>query len=677
MPNYTNILYWKWDHTIFENNNMENKLMDIIERSNFELLYIAYHHINYTISDPRILDLVRRCNDILCSSGRKLMLDMDIRIRGEEFNEVYPGEKGFLTRFIELELDQSGNSSVEFENLSLGRPERKTFNEPPEYIINGWAFNLLDEKRFLPETLVNIKECTYINKVDDFNTRITIKAGKENACKNVLIYPAIRHAIPDLFSPNLYEFYSSMFEIVKNIPVGGSATDEWGYDHVIEFENDIYFCRYFPFSPFMCMEYQKLTGRRMEDDLLYFLYAPSDDDGLSMLTVSNYLEVLRAKMKENNDWFYHKSKEVFGPDTFIGVHPTHWGDATDFYLDIVLNGFDWWEVKRDFAQTDEWVLIPIRLALAHKWGGNVWYNMWYSGNTTLKETYFEETWVNVRYGGRTHYLGYECPKEPGVLELKQEGILEEMDVMEKEVRKINDFQTSQPDSRVLVIFGMEAVSCWNICDPGSRIWRRNGGTLTKVLKFTKKLFDSRYLCDLIPSSEIANGSLKLVGGKAVYGTQSYDAVVFLLPEGIRKEVFEFLEQYYKVNRNLIMIGNCNYFSNGEKASECFNRFAAGIKHYLSNIESIDECIEILKEWGVQGNIFENGCLYQDGSAIFTTNGLKNVGNELKVDVVVNGHRIEFEGKDFMAIDIDGRGKTQRFSSGKCNSLKVGGKIVDL
>jgi len=228
MPNYTNILYWKWDHTIFENNNMENKLMDIIERSNFELLYIAYHHINYTISDPRILDLVRRCNDILCSSGRKLMLDMDIRIRGEEFNEVYPGEKGFLTRFIELELDQSGNSSVEFENLSLGRPERKTFNEPPEYIINGWAFNLLDEKRFLPETLVNIKECTYINKVDDFNTRITIKAGKENACKNVLIYPAIRHAIPDLFSPNLYEFYSSMFEIVKNIPVGGSATDEWG-----------------------------------------------------------------------------------------------------------------------------------------------------------------------------------------------------------------------------------------------------------------------------------------------------------------------------------------------------------------------------------------------------------------------------------------------------------------
>lgn len=672
MPNYKNIIYWKWDYPIFEENKMENDLADIIKRSNFDFLYISFHHICYPFSDSRLLDLIRKCSDILISTGRELLLDIDVRNEGEEFNKAYPGHKGFLTRFIELDLDHSGKGSIEFKSSLNGRVGRKKPDGQAEYIINSWAFSLFDKMHFLPETLVNIKECTYIERLDDLSTKITVAAGIENAGKKVLLYPAIRHAIPDLFSPHLYEFYSSMFELVKDIPLGGAATDEWGYDLALEVENDHYFSRHFPFSPFMCSEYKKLTGRDMEEDMLYFLYSPSDNTGLSTMAVSGYLEVFRAKMKENNDWFYYKAKEVFGLDTFIGVHPTYWGDATDFYVDVILNGFDWWEVKRDYAQTDEWVQFPIRLALAHKWGGNVWYNMWYSGNTNIKETYYEETWINARYGGRTHYLGYECPNESGVFEMKQVGALEEMDEMEKEIKKLNDFQTSQPDSRVLVIFGMEAVSCWNICDPGSRIWGRNGGTLNKVLKFTKQLFDNKVLCDLIPSSEIANGSLELIDGKAKYGTQVYDAIIFLLPEGIRKDTLEFLQEYYKVNKNLIMFGDCKYFNNGEKATSVFNKFTDSIKYHLNNMDRIEESIEILRQWGVQDNVYENGCLYQDGSAIFTTKGLKHIGNELKVNAFVNGHKVEFEGEDFMAIGIDESGRVQRFAAGKCNILKIDG-----
>ena len=675
MPNYTSILYWKWDYSIFEENSLETKLRDIIKRSKFEFIYVSFHHISYPFSDSRMLDLVRRCSDILCSAGRKLLLDIDARNEGEEFNKAYPGHKGFFTRFIEFELDEFGQGNIELKNLSVGKVGRKVVNDPPEFIVNSWAFSLSDETHFYSDSLINIKNCTFIEKIDDLNTRIIVKGGTQNANKKVLIYPAIRHAIPDLFSPNLYEFYSTMFEHVKDFPLGGTATDEWGYELALKSQGDRYFCEHFPYSPFMSLEYQKHTGRCMEEDMLYFLYEPADKPGMSMLAISSYLEVLRGKLKENNDWFYDKSKEVFGPETFIGVHPTFWGDATDFYLDVILNGLDWWEVKRDYAQTDEWVLIPIRLALAHKWGGNVWYNMWYSGNTNIKETFFEETWINARFGGRTHYLGYECMPEPGVMTLKQEGVLEEMDAMEMEIRKINDFQISQPDSRVLVIFGMEAVSCWNICAPGSRIWERNGGTLNKVLRFTKDLFDSKYLCDLIPSSEISNGSLKLVNGKSQYGTQTYDAIIFLLPEGIRKDAFKFLREYYEVNKNLIMIGDCNYFSNGEKASEEFKNFTNSMEYPLNNIESVDQSIEILKNWKVPANIYKNGCVYQDGSMIFTTDGIRNTGNELKVEAIVNGHKVELEGEDFLAIAIDNIGKVQRFSAGKCDFLKVDDQLV--
>ena len=675
MPKYENILYWKWNYSIFEGDNLEKGLMDIIKRSSFNFLYVSFHHISYPFSDSKVLDAIKRCSRILYSNGRKLLLDIDVRNEGEEFSIRYPGHKAFYSRFIEFDLDHRGNGNIELRNLAVSKVGRRVVHDPPEFIINSWAFSLQDEQHYRPETLKNIKANTQIEEIDAFNTRIVVEAGAENAGKRVLVYPAIRHAIPDPFSPHLYDFFATMFDHVKDIPIGGTATDEWGFELALQQEGDNYFTEHFPFSPFMCEKYLEFTGGRMEDDMLYFLYSPSDNGGLTMAVVSKYLEVLRAKMKENNEWFYDKSKEVFGPETFVGVHPTFWGDPTDFYLDVILNGLDWWEVKRDYAQTDEWVLYPIRLALAHKWGGNVWYNMWYSGNTCIKETYFEETWINARYGGRTHYLGYECPNEPGVLPLKQEGILEEMDAMEMEIRKINDFQTSQPDSRVLVIFGIEAVSCWNICDPGSKVWRRNGGILNKALKFTKKLFDSRVLCDLIPSSEIVNGGLRMVGGKAVYGTQTYDAIVFLLPEGIRKEAFQFLQRYYEVNKQLILIGNCSQFSDGKDASESFKSFAGGIRHHLSNIDSVEESMKILKKWNVSFNTYDNGCVYQDGSVIFTTEGLKNIGNKLKIDVDIKGHRVKFAGEDFMAIDIDEGGKVKRFAAGNCDLLKINGTNV--
>lgn len=675
MPRYTNILYWKWDYSIFEENSLENKLMDIIQRSDFEFLYVSFHHIKYPFSDPRMLDLVRRCNSILTNAGRKLLLDIDARNEGEEFDRAYPGHKGFYTRFLEFSLDADGNGSIELKNLPVSKVGRKVVHDPPEFIVNSWAFTLADPSHFYVESLQNIKANTILEKIDEYRTKIRVAAGPQNGNKKVLIYPAIRHAIPDLFSPNLYNFYSTMFEHVQDLNLGGTATDEWGYELALQCEGDRYYSEHFPYSPFMAQDYKVHTGRDMAEDMLYFLYEPADQTGLGIRAVSSYLEVLRAKLKENNEWFYHKSKEVFGPETFIGVHPTFWGDATDFYLDVILNGLDWWEVKRDYAQTDEWVLYPIRLALAHKWGGKVWYNMWYSGNTNIKETFFEETWTNARFGGRTHYLGYECIPEPGVLTMSKEGVLEEMDAMESEIKKINEFQTSQPDSRVLVIFGMEAVSCWNICAPGARSWERNGGILNKVLKYTKKLFDNPYLCDLIPSSEIVNGSLKLEDGRARYGTQTYDAVIFLLPDGMRKEAFQFLKDYYEVNKNLIVVGDCSLFSDGDQAAGDFAEFAEKLEHHLHDIENVMPAIEILKKWEVPAQVYDNGCVYQDGSMIFTTNGEKNVGNHLTLDTEVSGHRVEFDGDDFMAIHINGNGRLERFAAGKCNRLKIDGQQI--
>ena len=59
--------------------------------------------------------------------------------------------------------------------------------------------------------------------------------------------------------------------------------------------------------------------------------------------------------------------------------------------------------------------------------------------------------------------------------------------------------------------------------------------------------------------------MKLKNGKAVYGTQSYDIIIYLLPECMDKSVMEFINKYASSNGNLIMNGECRLFNDGKSA----------------------------------------------------------------------------------------------------------------
>jgi hypothetical protein len=59
--------------------------------------------------------------------------------------------------------------------------------------------------------------------------------------------------------------------------------------------------------------------------------------------------------------------------------------------------------------------------------------------------------------------------------------------------------------------------------------------------------------------------------------------------------------------------------------------------------------------GVKANMGENYSVFEDGSVIFTTDGAENIGNPLTVSYDLDGHKVEFEGEDFLAIRLaDGK-----------------------
>lgn len=675
------IFYWKWREEAIRGGNLERHLSNMIHRFSFDLLYVSYHHLRRAFDDVDLMATAARCRKKLAEHGRKLLLDVDIRREFDGFSRRYPGVDTYVTRFLEVELDENGAGELKVQDIVHQRSRDKLAPPDGDYVIRAWAFRETDGRCYEPSTLREITNDVRMTSKDldgdgTWIKRIVVNAGRANGGKKALVFPAYRHLLPDPFSPQFSEYYSYLFTVAGRLDLDGVALDEYGYNVVIEGEEGSFFVQHYPYTPYLSKEYGNITGRALEDDLLHLAYAPSGNEGAALKVIDAYLQVLRDVMRRNNDWFYRTAKDTFGEETFVGVHPTFWGDPSDFTIDILLNGIDWWEVRRDYAQTDEMVVMPIRLALAHKWGGLVWYNMWYSQGSLVMDTYYRETWNNVRFGGRTHYLGYECPNEPGVFTLKHEGLLESLDRMERRVAKVNAFQQSQPDSRVLIVFGMEAVTNWRLNGHTDGRLLRNRGQLGKVLKFAESLFESGYLCDLVPSTEIANGDVSLVGGSARYGTQSFDAIIYLLPECIDRGVLQFLARYARRKGKLILHGRCTYFNDGRRATDEFAALLTGVEHYFADAMSTRDAMAILKKWNVPGNMPPGGCLYQDGSVIFTAPGVMENGNPLQVDCVVAGHRICFEGEDFLCLALGEEGRVARQASGSTGFLSVDGRPIN-
>jgi len=448
--------------------------------------------------------------------------------------------------------------------------------------------------------------------------------------------------LPDLANPNLTKFFRKMAHHANEVGADGIFSDEWGYDIILKIETPNPYddfklsIRHFSYSKYFEEEFQKIAGKSLIDNMLALFYNHDVD---RKEIVDAYWRTIRLICTRNEDEMYAITKEELGKDAFWGIHPTWWGNATKQNFEFFKNGFYWWDAKRDIAQTDEMVSFPIRTALAHRFYSPLWYNMWYSMGTRSIGGYFPETWTNLRYGGRTHYLGYECPNEGVVLELKPRGLLEAIERMDKRVRLFDEL-TSQPDCRVLLFFGFEALS--NYADYGQECpWVPENPRLIKVLDTCNKLFP-KMLCDLVPSYSVENGSLFVnKDGKVQYGNQVYDVVIAMYPNRMTKEADAFLR---KIDPKTLVVCDGKDFSD----------LGAQGAVILEDVPPVENLFYIAKELGAVENTIENGCVFQDGSVMFTTCDKEPTGNKLNIETILAGKKIVFHGEDALWVSQDGK-----------------------
>jgi hypothetical protein len=365
---------------------------------------------------------------------------------------------------------------------------------------------------------------------------------------------------------------------------------------------------------------------------------------------------------------FDMAKEFLGKDAFFGVHPTWWGTQNNLFMEGLHNGLDWWEVKRDFAQTDEEIIIPVRLSMSRTATYPVWYNMWYSMGTNDVRTFFRETYDDLRFAGRTHYLGYECRKEKCVLDMMDSDALELCSEMDEVVKKLNEFGAARPDTRVLTVFSYDAFTNPMISDPGARRHLEYSKNTHRIISFTEELFRSPCLVELVPSTEIDRGKVVLKDdGKVSYYGKEYDALILLVPDGISKKALALCKEYAKKGL-LLTVGGMEYFADGDKAAE---EFATLTTPYAFDFDvPVKDVLDALDTNRIARNVGENYTLFEDGSVIFAPYGKLHRGNPLSVDTEVLGHRIRFEGADLLAVRFK---DAPEFVYGDATLLEIDGK----
>lgn len=673
---YPQILYWKWNDELLDEKVLVEKANDIMKRSSFRDIAIAPHSMTKpeaSFHSPVMKALVRKVNELFTENGRRVIIDADMRhpLEYGSFFAKAPDKYVYQARLYQLDLDENGKAEIQVAqadhtkhvgfNHLFGLAKVDSLDAK---IAGAWCFQALENLYFKPDTVVDLKSFSVLEERGDALFWV-VNAGAENAGKRAIAYIQHKTPGPDRLTDEYLQCQMELIETLGDIPLYGITTDEWGIPQIIEAGA----------TPSLYMTdmtkqlYAEHCGRDLYADLLYFHYSPENDRGRSILVVNKYIETIRNRVTQGDHMIYDKIKEVFGKDAFVGFHPTWYCAPYGFAVETMHNGMDWWQVKRDFSQTVERVMIPIRLAMARGASEPVWYNMWYSQRTLDIRTYYAETWVNARFGGRTDYLGYEC-YEPGVVyTFREPGRLEMLSLMDESVIKLNDFQKTLPDSRVLMLFGMEAFTNWQVYDHGVTALSPNMKGHRETLLLAGGIFSENVLLDLVPSSEIDRGTLRIEDGRIKYFNHDYDAIVVAYPNGMTEKALTFVKDCTKLTKNVIGVGCCEYLNDGTKYDYAFE----GVEKTYGYKPDPKLVAKDLLDMGIKANMTANSCTFEDGSVIVTTEGTLNLFNPLETEFELDGHKVVFKGKDFLAIRLEDGKPDFRF--GEADLLTLDGESL--
>ena len=245
--------------------------------------------------------------------------------------------------------------------------------------------------------------------------------------------------------------------------------------------------------------------------------------------------------------------------------------------------------------------------------------------------------------------------------------IDSINKIENCARLLNNFNPSLPDVKLLVVFGMEALSNWYPDYTSRGVYDINDKL--NIEKKAVEIWNAGYMNALVPSDLIINQTLTLaMDGKLVMNGHKFDAILFLNPQYAREPVLKFLETYQKQGGKLMIEGKADRDFKGNLIPERF-------KHIYDKATVVGYDIEGLSKLGLKKNILPDGCKNEDGSYVFTDLHSLRTNQLASFSVNIDGDRYTGEYKGLVVLSADKKTGVKKFAAAGCKSLSRNGKVV--
>lgn len=656
---------WFWSKDEFEGEGYKT-FIDLHEKhAPFKLLTTSLRYPG-DLTDPAVHERIKAASLYAKDKGMALVMDLDIRLARDSFKAKYPGELQQLVILKEFELKGS-NGSVGVKGNALN--DHYTYGRTPYDVTEVKLLNVYSYQKkdglIQSGTVKDISQLASATETKD-SVYVTVTRPEGGAAVTACALVAVTLNTPDVFAPHLLSFQRDILKQYADASLAGACKDEWGFPgRFTTPTNELWY------SPAMAGVYEKQRpGRNLLKDLLLMSFGETGALAERTAAINHYMEMNHIRNGEIETDYYHAIKEVFGKQAMSATHAT-WFPYPD-NREIFKNGLSWWASKRDLAQTDEATPFSARTALSKKMHSPLWFNMYY--DKTI-QPYYKDIWSAALAGGRLNYHPL-WPVE--MAQLNASLLKDSVMLAETRVSLLNYISEAAPDCPVAVIFGHAAATNFS----NKKVFADVG------LNVANALWKKGYYADLIPSSEITNGSVTInKNGKVQYGAQQYEAVVYYHPEYDKQPLATFFN-------NAAAAGKTTVFRVGDWSTNFEGQSFDGVSALGAAVKKADEVsivssivtdlqsknITVQTEGeehtvsGFPASVMPkpSGQLRLiDGTIIWVAGEQNALGDPIQKSTELNGKTVKVDAVGVAAVRFNKNGELEALAAGGLKSIQAG------
>lgn len=482
-------------------------------------------------------------------------------------------------------------------------------------VVKAYVFEKTGEGFYMDGTLEDVTD--RIRVICSESNSITVEAdlGAKYAGKTIFIMTVQYFNWYDCYGDAMFRQHKATMDMFADIPLDGYCMDEAGYmvlDSSKSHEERDWFRMY---SAAQRDYYENSLGIDLDRLLFDMRYAPENDEGVRIRAINRYFEE-HQKQPVRIEWEVAEyEKKLWGENVFLTCHNTfHNNLLTD---EVWKTGCRWWDLPRDFGHTDENITFPVRMGVSLAAPEPICIDMYYHKE---QQPYYDHIIEGAPFNCREFHHSYN--DDVWGQGFKDINFLKNIRTLDRQVARLNEFQTERPKLDLLIIFGAAAQFNWYPDYAARNRWDID--YTMKVLEKCDAIWKAGYRCALVPDYAIEDGRITLENEKICFNGYPFTHCLFLYPKYAKKQTYELLNQAGSNGVNIATVGRADIDFDAESASLS-----------VANYAEFD--MSVLEKMNCAKSAIPNGCIYRDGSFSLVSHGLLT-GEATAFEFEINGTR---------------------------------------